>query len=111
MRYVPDLLDKVQIIINKLCYCEHEHEQEFLRSNEIINNDLLPAINKAGEITDADLASPYTDSEDLDAFKGNINDDDLKFNSRQILCPSNSNYLICINTEDPHRFHTLKKRV
>ena len=37
MDLVPDILDKVQIIINKLRYRQHELENEFFRSNQLIN--------------------------------------------------------------------------
>ncbi|CAF5034176.1 unnamed protein product, partial [Rotaria socialis] len=66
MNLVPNLLDNVQMIINKLRYRQHELEHEFLRSNEMINNDLLSTINKAGELLDADAASPYINFETLD---------------------------------------------
>ena len=41
MVLVPDLLDKVQMIINKLCYRQNELEYEFFRSDEVINQDLF----------------------------------------------------------------------
>ncbi|CAF4343125.1 unnamed protein product, partial [Rotaria socialis] len=66
MNLVPNLLDNVQMIINKLRYRQHELEHKFLRSNEMINNDLLSTINKAGELLDADAASPYINFETLD---------------------------------------------
>ncbi|CAF1067375.1 unnamed protein product [Rotaria sp. Silwood1] len=78
MNFVPDLLDKVQMIINTLCYHQHELECEFLRSNEMINNDLLSTINKAGEILDADVASPYIDFEDFEALNENMINNDLE---------------------------------
>ncbi|CAF5060628.1 unnamed protein product, partial [Rotaria sp. Silwood1] len=65
-------------IINTLCYHQHELECEFLRSNEMINNDLLSTINKAGEILDADVASPYIDFEDFEALNENMINNDLE---------------------------------
>ena len=53
---VPDLLDKVQSIIDKLRYRQHEFEQEFNRLNTEKNYDLLAAINHASEMIDADFS-------------------------------------------------------
>ncbi|CAF1622642.1 unnamed protein product [Rotaria magnacalcarata] len=63
---VPDLLDKVQKIINKLHYRQHELEQEFIRIHDQIKNDLFKVINKASEVLDADLVLSYDDIEDVD---------------------------------------------
>ncbi|CAM4956370.1 unnamed protein product [Rotaria socialis] len=117
MNLVPNLLDNVQMIINKLRYRQHELEHEFLRSNEMINNDLLSTINKAGELLDADAASPYINFETLDEnminndFRKSPLSNNLQFNSKQIQCSTKSNSLMSTNQTDPETFHTLKKRV
>lgn len=72
---VPDLLNKVQSIIDKLRYRQHELEQEFNRLNAEKNNDLLAAINHAGEMIDADLASMYMDTDDLIELNDNIDNE------------------------------------
>ncbi|CAF1583619.1 unnamed protein product, partial [Didymodactylos carnosus] len=41
---VPDLLNKVQTIISKLRYRQHELEEEFIRLNDQTKNDLLQEI-------------------------------------------------------------------
>ncbi|CAF1502681.1 unnamed protein product [Rotaria sordida] len=64
MNYVSEILDKIQSIINKLRYRQHELENEYFRSNEKRFNDLLLSIDKADEIIDADLASTYIDADD-----------------------------------------------
>ena len=61
---VPDLLDKVQSKIDQLRYRQHELEQEFNRLNTEKDNDLLAAINHAGEMIEADLASFYINRDD-----------------------------------------------
>jgi hypothetical protein len=120
MILVPDLLDKVQMIINKLRYRQHELEHEFFQSNEMRNQDLFAAINKAGEILDADIASSYIDVENLEALNEDIIinnleesllSDDLQFDSKEIQRSTKYNNLLSINKTDPERFHTLKKRV
>jgi len=122
---VPNLLDKIQSIIDKLRYRQHELEEEFRRVNDRKNSDLLQAINKAGEMIDADLASSYIDIEDLtelnnDMVNSNLAEkwsvDNLQLHSKnnqqqQQQQPSQSNYLTSMNTVESNRFHTLKKRV
>ncbi|CAF4101875.1 unnamed protein product, partial [Rotaria sordida] len=112
--------DKVQMIINKLRYRQHELEYEFFRSDKMINQDLFTIINKAGEILDADIASSYIDFENLEALDENmiINNleesllsDDLQFDSKQIQRSKKFNNLISVNNTDTERFHTLKKRI
>ena len=71
LAYVPDVLDKVQNIINKLRYRQHELEQKFIRLNGQTNNGLLEMINKAGGILDADAASLYMDLEELNSEREN----------------------------------------
>jgi hypothetical protein len=93
---VPDLLDKIQKTINKLRYRQHELEEEFRRSNDQINNNLFCKINKAGEILDADLASSYIDTDNLNELNESMEYNDLA---------------IPMKTTDSNRFHTLKKRV
>ncbi len=83
-----DLLDKVQSIINKLRYCQHELEEEFHRLNDQVNNALLQAINKAGEMIDADL----------------------HINSTKTQCPFRSSFSTLMHAGNSNNFHTLKKR-
>ncbi|CAF4940601.1 unnamed protein product, partial [Rotaria sp. Silwood2] len=68
MHYVSEILDKVQLIINKLRYRQHELENEYFQSSEKKYNDLFLSINKAGEIIDADLASTYIDVDDSEVL-------------------------------------------
>ena len=65
MANVPSWLDKVQSIINKLRYRQHELEEEFYRLYYQINNNLLQTINNIDEMIDADLASSFMDTADL----------------------------------------------
>ncbi|CAF4701984.1 unnamed protein product [Rotaria sp. Silwood1] len=120
MNLVPDLLDKVQMIINKLRYRQHELENEFFRYNEMINQNLFISLNKAGEILDADIALSNIDVENIqtlndDVIINNVEEsflsNDLQFNSKQIQSSTISNNLLLINNKNSERFHTLKKRV
>ena len=95
LAYVPDLLDKVPTIINKLRYHQHELEEEFNRLQDQTNSDLLDVINKARKILDADSASSYMDSEDL----GESNDEN---GSDQ--CSSTLNHLLSLNQTDSKDF-------
>jgi hypothetical protein len=45
MTGVPALLNKIQLIIDKLRYRQHELEDEFYRSNNDSNRSLIEAIN------------------------------------------------------------------
>ncbi|CAF1371570.1 unnamed protein product [Rotaria sp. Silwood1] len=107
MILVPDLLDKVQMIINKLRYRQHELENEFFRSNEMINQDLFTTLNDVGEILDADIASSNIDVENLETLNediiiNNLDEsllsDDLQFNSKQMQRAIKSNNLIFPST-------------
>ncbi|CAF3888028.1 unnamed protein product [Rotaria sp. Silwood1] len=107
MILVPDLLDKVQMIINKLRYRQHELENEFFRSNEMINQDLFTTLNDVGEILDADIASSNIDVENLETLNediiiNNLDEsllsDDLQFNSKQMQRAIKSNNLIVPST-------------
>lgn len=102
LAHVLDVLDKVQNIINKLRYRQHELEQKFVRINEQTSNTLLETINKAGEMLDADTASSYVDSEDLEELNSEKGNDQSS---------ATFNYLLSSNQTDSNRFHTLKKHV
>lgn len=119
---VPGLLDKVQSIINKLRYRQHELEQEFHRSNDLINNSLLQSINNAGEMLDANLASSDFDADDLVQMHDDTDDNDcgptenfpfrnLQINSskKQYSSKSNPSSITCTNNSNS--FHRLKKRI
>lgn len=95
---VPDLLDKIQMIINKLRYRQHELEEEFRRTNDEINNKLLRDINQAGEILDADVASCYIDID---------TDDSVELNESI----ENVDLTLQVKTTASEKFHTLKKRI
>ncbi|CAF1559526.1 unnamed protein product, partial [Rotaria sp. Silwood1] len=97
MNYVSEILDKVQSIINKLRYRQHELENEYFRSNEKRFNDLLLSINKAGEIIDADLASTYIDADDTQVLNEKFQNDNLE--------------ALWLSDDLKFRFHTLKKRI
>lgn len=93
---VSNLLDKVQMIINKLRFRQHELEEEFHRTNGQTNNNPLFEINRAGEVLDADLASSYVDTDD----------------SNESSYVSTSNYLLTgAKPAVSNSFHTLKKRI
>ncbi|CAF1161057.1 unnamed protein product [Didymodactylos carnosus] len=88
---VSDLWNKVQTIINKLRYRQHELEEEFIRLNDQTKNDLLQVINKAGEVLDADLASSYIDTDDLDQSNKDKENYDFQLNPRNNQCSSKFN--------------------
>ena len=112
MDLVPDILDKVQIIINKLRYRQHELENEFFRSNQLINEDFFASLNNVDEILDADMASSNIDVENTETLnKDIVLPDDLKFNSKQMQHLVISNNLLLTSDTESERFHTLKKRV
>ncbi|CAF3611898.1 unnamed protein product [Rotaria sp. Silwood1] len=90
-------MHKVQSIINKLRYRQHELENEYFRSNEKRFNDLLLSINKAGEIIDADLASTYIDADDTQVLNEKFQNDNLE--------------ALWLSDDLKFRFHTLKKRI
>ncbi|CAF4145215.1 unnamed protein product, partial [Rotaria sordida] len=94
---IPDLLDKVQKIINKLRYRRHELEQEFIRIHDQIKNDLFEVINKAGEVLDADLALSYDDIEDVDQLDHEKENYELE--------------LYSINDQRSSKFDYLKKQI
>lgn len=109
---VPDLLDKVQMIINKLRYRQHELEQEFIRIHDQIKNDLFEIINKAGEALDADLELSYDDIEDADQVDNENENYELELYSINDQRSSKFDYLKKTNTtNNSYEFHTLKKRV
>ncbi|CAF1593420.1 unnamed protein product [Rotaria sp. Silwood1] len=110
---VPDLLDKVQKIINKLRYRQHELEQEFIQIHDQIKNDLFEVINKAGEVLDADLALSYDDIEDVDQLDNEKENYELELYSINDQRSSKFDYLKKTNTttNNSYEFHTLKKRV
>jgi hypothetical protein len=119
---VPDLLDKVQSIINKLRYRQHELEEEFYRLTDEINNNLLQAINYAGEMIDADLASSFMDTDDLIELNNDMDNqnydptekcsfDALQINSTTNQCSSKSSSLTLAHASDSNSFHSLKKRI
>jgi hypothetical protein len=93
---VPDLLDKIQMIINKLRYRQQELEEEFYRLNDQMYYNLLSEINKAGEILDADSISSYIDVDDLNELNEN---------------EENNGLTVPVITNDSNVFHTLKKRI
>ncbi|CAF1486934.1 unnamed protein product [Rotaria sordida] len=97
MHYVSEILDKVQSIINKLRYRQHELENEYFRSNEKSFNDLLLSIDKAGEIIDADLASTYIDADDTQVLNEKFQNDNLE--------------VLQLSDDLKFRFHTLKQRI
>jgi hypothetical protein len=94
---VSEPLDKVQETINKLRYRQHELEEEFIRSTDQARDDLLHAINQAGEILDADLASSFVDFEDLNQ-SNNSTEYEYEYDDPQSVsinnqCSSKSNQL------------------
>lgn len=95
LNMVPDLLDKIQVIINKLRYRQHELEVEFHHVNDEVNAKILSEINQVGEILDADSTSSYIDI-------------DQPIDSREIT--ENISPLVTFTT-DSNTFHTLKKRI
>ncbi|CAF3328276.1 unnamed protein product [Rotaria sp. Silwood2] len=121
MHYVSEILDKVQLIINKLRYRQHELENEYFQSSEKKYNDLFLSINKAGEIIDADLASTYIDVDDSEVLNekcqnNNLEElrlsDDLELRAKTCENTYKFNRSALINnSNDSNRFHTLKKRV
>jgi len=122
MQCVPEILDKVQSIINKLRYRQHELENEYVRANEKKYNELFMSINKVGEIIDADASSTYIDFDEQEKssekFQNNNADGlclsgNLKFTSKinDNKYMSIFSALIKNNNNDSNEFHTLKKRV
>ncbi|CAF1531985.1 unnamed protein product [Rotaria sordida] len=97
MNYVSEILDKIQSIINKLHYHQHELENEYFRSNEKRFNDLLLSIDKTDEIIDADLASTYIDADDTQVLNKKFQNDNLE--------------ALRLSDDLKFRFHTLKKRI
>ena len=63
MTDVPAILDKIQLIIEKLRYRQHELEDEFDRSNNESSRSLLEVISQAGEVMDADSALSSTNAD------------------------------------------------
>lgn len=120
MQNVAEILDKVQLIINKLRYRQHELENEYFISSEKQYGNLFISINKTGEIIDADLASSYIDVDDPEVLNeryqnNNLQDllsEDVKHRSKDYETTYKSNRSALMNTKnDSNRFHTLKKRV
>jgi hypothetical protein len=105
LTHVPDLLNKVQKIINKFRYRQQELEEEFIRLTDQMRDDLLRAINETGEVLDADLASSFVDGEDLGQLNDDIENDDLQLDSRNNQCSSKPNYLTSMNSIDQNKFH------
>ncbi|CAF3381668.1 unnamed protein product [Rotaria socialis] len=121
MHYVSELFDKVQLIINKLRYRQHELENEHFQLDTKKYNDLFSSINKAGEILDADLASTNLDADDSEVLNEKCqnsnpeelwlsNDLKMRSNTSENTYKFNCSALIN-NHNDSNRFHTLKKRV
>ncbi|CAF4579515.1 unnamed protein product [Rotaria socialis] len=105
-------IDKVQKIIIKLPYRQHELEKEFIRIHDQIKNDLFEVINKAGEVLDADLALPYDDIEDVDESDNEKENYELELYSINDQRSSKFDYLKQNTTSNnSYEFHTLKKRV
>ncbi|CAF1526944.1 unnamed protein product [Rotaria magnacalcarata] len=121
MHYVSELFDKVQVIINKLRYRQHELENEHFQLDTKKYTDLFSSINKAGEILDADLASTNLDADDSEVLNekcqnNNLEElwlsNDLKMRSKTSENTYKFNCSALINNHnDSNRFHTLKKRV
>ena len=120
MNGVPALLDKIQLIINKLRYRQHELEEEFNRSNDRLDGGLLEIINKLGEVLDADCVSSSIDTVESSELIENIENcrtPDVSFFSDvepdQLFDQNRteSGPLLPTKPLDPSRFHTLKKRV
>ena len=122
MTGVSDVLDKVQLMIDKLRYRQHELEDEFDRSNNESGRRLLDVMNAAGELMDADsaLSSDATDAHagdessrnqsntetlDLPSFRG------LKLNAANDEHRKRASLLTSSKPIDSNRFHTLKKRI
>ena len=120
MSGVPALLDKIQLIINKLRYRQHELEEEFNRPNDGLHDGLLEIINQLGEVLDADCVSSSIDTaesseliENIENYQtpdvlsfGDLEPDQLSDQNR-----TKSSALLPTKPLDPNRFHTLKKRV
>ena len=121
MHNVAEILDKVQLIINKLRYRQHELENEYFISSEKQYGDLFMSMDKTGEIIDADLDSSNIDVDDPEVLNekcqhNNLQDlllsDDVEHRSKTCETRFKSNRSALINTNnDSNRFHTLKKRV
>ena len=119
--FVSELFDKVQLMINKLRYRQHELENEYFQLNKKKYNDLFFSINKAGEIIDADLASTNLDADDSEVLNekyqnSNLEElwlsNDLRIRSKTSENTYKFNCSALINNhKDSNRFHTLKKRV
>jgi hypothetical protein len=120
MTSVPTLLNKIQLIIDKLRYRQDELEDEFYRSNNDSSRSLMKVINTAGDIMDADSALSSMDTDDtaesnhttdnvetidLSSFHG------LKLNSETDRQGKKSSLLTSSKPIDSNRFHTLKKRI
>lgn len=121
MQNVTDILDKVQLIINKLRYRQHELETEYFKSTEKELDDLISSFNKVGEIIDADLAVTYVDTDDMNVLneKSLNNNMDEAYLSDCMIFKSKANEsqyrsgcsLMVNDNNGSNRFHTLKKRV
>ena len=110
---VPDLLDKVQNMINKLRYRQHELEREFIRISDQIKNDLFEVINMVGEVLDVNLALSYNDTEDIGELSNEKENCELELFSISDQSLSKTDYLKKTNTtaNNTYEFHTLKKRI
>ena len=121
MHHVSEILDKVQLIIKKLRYRQHELESEYFKSTEKELNDLILSINKVGEIIDADSVLTYVDTDGIDVFheqsQNNSTDELYLLDYLTHKSKANENKyrpncsLIVNDNNDSNRFHTLKKRV
>ena len=120
MTDVPAILDKIQLIIDKLRYRQHELEDEFDRSNNESSRSLLEVISQAGEVMDADSALSSTNADavhepsqndgstatfDLPSLRG------LKLNAVAEEHRNRPSLLKSSKPIDSNRFHTLKKRI
>lgn len=122
MTGVSAVLDKIQLMIDKLRYRQHELEVEFHRSNNESGRSLLEVINTAGEVMDADsaLSSASTDTDVVDDSSRNLGDTEtldlsslrtLKLNATGEKHRKRASLLESSKPIDSNRFHTLKKRI
>ena len=120
MTGVPALLDKIQLIINKLRYRQDDLEEEFNRPTHGLDGVLLDIINKLGEVLDADSASSSIDVVELNVRSENIEHCqtlggssfiDLQLNQSPNQNRTTSSPLLPTKSVDSNGFHTLKKRV
>lgn len=115
MDYVSGILDKIQSIINKLRYRQHELEVEY-QSSEKLYSDMFLSIDQAGEMIDADMTSAYIDDDISPLSNANLEALQVSNDFTSISKGSNSTHVSATSSLIKHeinsaRFHTLKKRV